>query len=242
MVRRIVHGIMEAGHDVMVVMCALACGLALSVGLPARAMANEMYATVPVCSVSGRLIDASFSGDAEAQARCIELFDACVDIDSACSDDAAKKLLLWWSRVPTDVRERFANDGWRLRMIHGEGALEATEYAAMVEPKAILGMCVPSESLLMLEDSDEAISVGLLHEMGHYVDHSLGDMSYLDASWAEAFGTESESFVALGRFDDYALTNSTEFFAEVWRQSVLYPETMSRCCPNAFAHVADTVS
>lgn len=212
------------------VMCALLAVVWPIVMYPAAIAGAGDMGGFAVRRVAGDLFCAEVAQDEELCARYAEIFDESVILDSGVSRD---DVMPWFSRIPIGDAETFRESGWHMHVGHGDNAVEE----ACDTEQDVLGMCVPIESTLYVEDSEMGLRFAVIHEMGHFIDLSRGNPTRRSDEWVEIFDEEMGSFVDVGRFDDYAQTDAIEFFAEVYRTGVMYPTTTRLSAPKAYAYV-----
>lgn len=200
------------------------------VAMPVRVFGDDVVCAVEARRVGGDLFPVETARDEELCREWSRLFDACVTLGYDVSRDA---VMLRFSRLPIADVELLADSGWTMWVGHGDLAVEnATNYG-----ESVIGLCVPSEKRLYVEDTDVGLSLAIPHEMGHFVDISRGSCSRTSDEWARIFETEASSMFVAGRFDDYAAENAVEFFAEAYRMAVCYPDTARLTAPKAFEFV-----
>lgn len=208
----------------------LVLSLALSLSFPSRGLGSDVVGAPVLRRVHGDLFWVGTDLDEASCERYRELFDECVELGEAVSRDA---VMPWFARIPMRDVERMVELGWHVSVGHGDGFVER----ACGAEGDVLGMCVPAQRTLFVEDSDDGLRLGLLHEVGHFVDWSRGGLARRDAFWQSLFLAEAETFSDPGRLDGYAATDVAEFFAEIYRCGVAYPATTRLSAPRAYLYV-----
>ena len=104
-----------------------------------------------------------------------------------------------------------------------------------------MGCTVYADKTIYLEDRASAITSFIIHETGHILDYLLGWASS-SQEFTEYYNSEKDSFVEVGKQDDNSTSSTMEYFAEVWNQSILYPESCKSSAPNSYAYVTRIIS
>lgn len=132
-------------------------------------------------------------------------------------------------KIPDNVREQFYEDGWRVIFTmedfgskYGSGPL--TALAVDGEPGAIY-----------ISDKLEDPS-SIIHEFGHYVDYTSGYTSECN-EFVAVYDAGLDSFLSFCDPLPYYYSNSSEYFAEAYRQCILFPDEMSKYCPLTYLYI-----
>ena len=77
----------------------------------------------------------------------------------------------YWYLIPNDIRDEFIKDGWAIILTDKSIRDEMnTEYD-------IIGITLPDDKQIKIMGTQKAIREALIHEVGHYIDIKLGDIS-----------------------------------------------------------------
>ena len=216
----------------LVVAFFLFTGIAFACAFPSRQSVSFEERKMLTCLYNGDFFDARLVFDESACDRYAELFDKCVILEDGVN---RCEVMPWWSRVPLEHLELFYNAGWQLYVLDGDGGAER----GSAVDEDVLGVCVSNQKVIYIDGTENGYRLALLHEMAHFVDLQAQVVSKYDETWIDIFFFFFYTFVPVGRFDDYATKDATEFFAEVYREGIMYEATMKQSAPKAYAYIFD---
>lgn len=136
------------------------------------------------------------------------------------------------SKVPANVINRFYADHWGFSLTSDNLSNRffggAYAYVRAVTEK--------EKKTIWMAQNDDAIRLSAVHELGHYVDLTLG--------WPH----ESDEFIAIFREDKYVFdnlaqssTSPVEYFAEAFQQTILHPEFVEQNAPMTYAYMTSLI-
>lgn len=149
--------------------------------------------------------------------------------DLTASTEAEK----YYNMLPAALRNQFEADGWEI-MISSVAAvnLASAAFGGVSGAGYVAGFTHSLSRMIMLADTDAGGAMN--HEMGHYFDYSLGTVSdspnFLDIY-------QSEAAVFDGGKNDYASSDSGEFFAEAFREYIECAGYLKRTCPRTYDYI-----
>lgn len=140
-------------------------------------------------------------------------------------EDSKEQLMRAYRLIPENIRTAFEKNGFRIKMTEWDVAEEAYSpyggYHGFGRVKAV--MDYERKIIYVNDEWPNAI----LHEMGHYVNDSLGMYSSRPEN-REIFQKEA------AKISSYAQSNDREYFAEVFRLYVTEPALLEMISPESF--------
>lgn len=135
--------------------------------------------------------------------------------------------------VPSNVMNKFYADNWGFALT-SDNLSDRFFGGAYTYVRAVTEK---EKKTIWMAQNDDAIRLSAVHELGHYVDMTLG--------WPH----ESEAFVAIFRSEKYAFDGSAqsssspvEFFAEAFQETLLHPESVQEKAPRTYAYMTALIS
>lgn len=98
-----------------------------------------------------------------------------------------------------------------------------------------IGIHDARKNIIFISNSKYAIDNALIHEFGHVLD-SLSNWDSMEKYFLNVFEKEKDSFKVKSVDNHYKL-NEREFFAEVFQEYILNPDTCESSAPQAFEFV-----
>lgn len=106
---------------------------------------------------------------------------------------------------------------------------------------SVMGCTVYAEKNIYIEDRNSAVKSSIIHETGHIIDYLCGWASS-SAEFQDCYILEKDSFVEVGKQDNNNTSSISEFFAEVWNQIVLHPESCRASAPGSYEYVLNVMN
>lgn len=160
------------------------------------------------------------------------LYKNCVVCDkntNKCKLDYANR---YWNKIPAKIRKEFVENGWKIILTDKD---LSEEFFDGTEEK-LCGVALYEIKTIYIENRDSAIKHGLVHEVGHVYDYL-----YLFPSQNEEFeriyNTEKDKFVEYGVEESTSTDDISEYFAEAFAQSIMYPESCKKNQPKTYEYV-----
>ena len=142
---------------------------------------------------------------------------------------------IYWNKyVPMSVKKYFVESGWHL-------VVSATSLQTRFNyDSSIAGLTVEADRTVYLDNRKTAVVTALLHEVGHAIDLSKGGL-YGAGSYSQEFEKlwklESANFVDCTGGVEYARSTPQEYFASVFANIILSPNTCKKQCPKTYTYV-----
>lgn len=136
-----------------------------------------------------------------------------------------------YCKVPENVRENFQLSGWTLTVTTEE--LEDTMFSYLSGVSICAG--IDTEKSYIILESTYNGTRAVVHEMGHYVDFALSNISSTD-DWYSIYIEESSGISA------YATTSPSECFAEAYDLTYRSPKEFKKSSPKAYKFCLDASS
>lgn len=140
------------------------------------------------------------------------------------------------SYLPDYIKSKFASDGWSFVITSKDlDASLAESDSKLYDPgdEKVLGLTEPSKKTVSISPDSLSVSSSCLHEMGHYVDWSLGYASQSE-EFAHAVDADGESFASC--FPYGHLDVIEEMYAESFEIYWKKPEALAENCPALYEY------
>lgn len=134
----------------------------------------------------------------------------------------------YYERIPRSVLELFKQDNWKFVLTSKD---IATNYYEK-DIGSIAGITRLDEHIIYIENRESAISRATIHEIGHFYDFVHNGISVSD-EFIDIWKEESNGLLGLKGVDRHDISNSQEFFAEVFQQKILDCRGAYRVAPKA---------
>lgn len=148
------------------------------------------------------------------------------------SDDLINYLDLKLQLIPQDLLLAYFNQGGSILLTDKD---ISKEYYSDYNFGNIIGLHDARKNIIFMSNSKYAIDNALIHEFGHVLD-SLSKWDSMNQYFVKVFQEEKDSF-EVKSLDDHYKSNEREFFAEVFQESILSPDTCKSSAPKAFDFV-----
>lgn len=137
-------------------------------------------------------------------------------------------LLEYYYMLPSNVKTYFENSGWTMKIYSNLANVFNYSYR-------IKGNMSPSKHHIGIDNRDSAV-ISIAHEIGHFVDFTMNrpsKTSEFQDIWNEEMPNMMNTFGTL-----YANCSTvTEYFAEAFENSVVYPYKMKLNCPKTYEYI-----
>lgn len=143
----------------------------------------------------------------------------------------------YWNKLPEVVKRKFAQKGWNL-VVTSKNLANTYFYGIYT---SVQGAIRYEEKRIYIEDREVACKNAVIHEFGHYIDFYLGNISYTE-EFANIFYEERYGLIGLDGVDNHCISTSIEFFAEVFNQMILHPETCKSSVPKSFNFIQECIN
>ena len=152
------------------------------------------------------------------------------DVEGSVSSELLNYMNSYYQKIPSNVKEAIRNKGWRVCLTTAS-LKDRYGYSG-----SIAGITDSKAKGIFVEARKNAIRRATIHEVGHFVDWITGWSSRTEEFLA-IYDAERGSFNEQDKVDNHNTGNSTEFFAEIFNQMILYPEICSSSAPMAYTYV-----
>jgi hypothetical protein len=143
-----------------------------------------------------------------------------------------------WNTIPEYIRNFLKSKGCKIYITD-------TNLSERFFPNdnlgSVAGTTVPIELTVYLEDRKNAIKNSLVHEVGHLID-VIHLTSSEELRFKEIFEAEKNIFLNIPGADDYALTNSSEYFAEAFVIYLKNPNELIKNCPKTYEYIHSIIT
>lgn len=186
--------------------------------IAAVALAGTMLVPMPMfCDTSTRL---TTQADGQVAAQLIQQTDARM------------------AEIPDCINNLLAEEGWKIYVT--DKNLSRTYFNGAY--RSIAGVTCPDEKKIEFESRPRAINRAYAHEVGHAFDAHFNQISYTDA-WKAIYNAEKNTFRPHGAIGDNAeISSPTEFFASIFQDCLISPQTCRQTAPTAYAFVQTLIN
>lgn len=153
--------------------------------------------------------------------------DSCL-IRENCTDAQWEEIVALWEMIPSDLREKFKSDGWTM-------VATSNDFWSVNGYERIAAMTDFDHRTCYIRADNARLAVCVAHEFGHYIDQANGWPSRSEA-FAAIYASEKEGFSGYLAVDDHYVSDTTEYFAQIFCQIIVAPDTASSA-PESFAFV-----
>ena len=143
----------------------------------------------------------------------------------------------YFNKLPTNVQNFLKNNDVKFYIT--DSNLANRFYSGVYS--SVLGVTVYGEKTIYMENRNSAIKLSLIHESGHMIDYLTGTPSS-SQEFNEIYQDEKDSFIEIGKQDNNSTSSTTEYFAEVVNQAILYPDSCSSSAPRSYAFVMNIIN
>ena len=141
-----------------------------------------------------------------------------------------RNAIRYWNLIPKHIRQAFVDDGWKL-IITNKSLENMYGYSF-----SIIGITVYDDKTICVEARENAIRRALCHEVGHYWDYKQNWASY-ESEFEEIYNREKYTFNEQYKADNHCISSPVEFYAEIFAQSLMYPETAYPSAPDSCNYI-----
>lgn len=143
----------------------------------------------------------------------------------------------YYMSIPSNVRNFIERNGLTIYVV--DYNLAKKFYDGIYS--SVMGVTVYEEKTIYLENRKNAVTNATVHEVGHLFDGALGYVSnYSD--FMEVYNAEKDIFVEYGTTSKYASTNPVEYFAELFQQTILHPESCAKNSPMSYNYMVELIN
>ena len=142
-----------------------------------------------------------------------------------------------YEKIPAGIRQELESDGWIIRL-GPDVAIENYTLQNEELPNGIIvyGNASFADRVITLRNSSDYAFKSIAHEVGHYVDISLGwkniGAKYSDTdAFRSLYKEEAPAF-----FADALVTDEGEYFAEAFDEFCIRPSSLKKHCPKTYAY------
>lgn len=160
------------------------------------------------------------------------LYSDYIKTEGNISDDLIYYLDLKLRLIPQDLLLAYFNQGGSILLTDKD---ISKEYYSDYNFGNIIGLHDARKNIIFMSNSKYAIDNALIHEFGHVLD-SLSGWDSMNEYFLNVFNKEKDSFV-VESLDGHYKSNEREFFAEVFQESILNPDSCISSAPKAFDFV-----
>lgn len=150
------------------------------------------------------------------------------DINDLTIDYLNEKL----NMIPKPLLDKYFNNGGKI-LITDKNI--ATTYYDKYNFGNVIGIHDATKNVIYISNSEYAIDNALIHEFGHVLDNMSGWKS-MDEYFYQIFEKEKDTFDVYS-VDNHYKKNEREFFAEVFQQYILDPESCKSSAPMSYDFV-----
>lgn len=160
------------------------------------------------------------------------LYSAYIKTEGNISDDLIGYLDTRLQLIPKKLLSAYFDKGGLILLTDKD---ISSEYYPDYNFGNIIGLHDATKNIIFMSNSKYAIDNALIHEFGHVLD-SLFGWDSMNEYFLKVFEEEKDSF-EVESLDGHYKSNEREFFAEIFQESILNPDTCKLSAPKAFSFV-----
>lgn len=142
------------------------------------------------------------------------------------------------SEIPDCINNLLTEEGWKIYVT--DKNLSRTYCNSAY--RSVAGITFYDEKKIMFESRSRAINRAYAHEIGHAFDCHFGEISNTDA-WTLIYNTEKNSYRPHGAIgDNHEISSPAEFFASIFQDCLISPQTCKQTAPTAYAFVQTLIN
>lgn len=160
------------------------------------------------------------------------LYSKYIKTEGSIDDELISYLDLKLQCIPENILSLYFNQGGSILLTDKD--ISKTYYSDY-DFGNIIGLHDARKNIVFISNSKYAIDNALIHEFGHVLD-SISGWDSMNEYFLNVFNQEKDSFKVKSVDNHYKL-NEREFFAEVFQEYILNPDTCKSSAPKAFEFV-----
>lgn len=137
-----------------------------------------------------------------------------------------------FNKVPLKIRKKYIEDGWSINF--GIRIYHKINYTVSV--KAYTDIL---NKQIWIDNRDICVE-SILHEMGHFVEHSLGNPEFTN-SFHSIYISEVSNFRNFHPTNAHNTSCEIEYFAEAFLVYIQSPDLLQEYCPNTYTFIYNCV-
>lgn len=146
-----------------------------------------------------------------------------------CTNKQYNSCVSIYQSLPSHVRERIEDCGWQVVFTTDDF------WSQYGYTDVVVGVTDYQSQTIWVKASTSRLQVVIFHEIGHFVDW-YWDFPSQTSEFTDLYNNERSGFNEYKSYDDHAQTAPIEYFATIWEQIYLAPDTESSA-PESFAFV-----
>lgn len=164
-------------------------------------------------------------------------YDEFIKIDGSVNDNIILYLKNKLNLIPDNILSAYFNNGGTILLTSKN--ISKTYYSEHDFGK-IVGLHDATKNIVYISNSEYAIDYALIHEFGHVLD-SLTDWDSMKDDFKNIFNIEKDTLEVYS-IDGHYKSNEREFFAEVFQEYIINPETCKNSAPKAFKFIENKIN
>ena len=141
----------------------------------------------------------------------------------------------YWNKIPLKVRKKFVDNNWNIYVTDKNLAKEYNNSSGIIN-----GITIYNKKEIHIQNTFEAISKSLIHEVGHFFD------DYNRITISDSFNTiyqkEYEKFFQTYHTNkEYAKSDIKEYFAEAFVQYIITPTLLKENTKETFDYIEKSI-
>ena len=166
-----------------------------------------------------------------------KLYRNFVEKDGNVDDEIVAYANEYIEKIPLNIRQKFVDNGWKIYVTDKN----LSKLFCNNVYNSIAGVTLYDEKIIYIEDRKNAVKLGTVHEIGHAIDEMLNTISY-SQEFEELYNLEKNNFIEKNNINtDYARQNDSEYFAELFQQTILYPDSCKVNSPKSYEYMNNLI-
>ncbi len=161
------------------------------------------------------------------------MVQASCPITSSTSTSASIEAEKYYNMLPSALRSKFESQGWEIMISDVTSVnMMSAMYGGFSLGGYVAGFTESYSKIIMLADSDAGSAMN--HEMGHYFDYLQGRTSD-SKQFSDIY--KAESTLLDGGSNEYAKSETSEYFAEAFREYIECAGYLKNTCSRTYSYI-----
>ena len=164
-------------------------------------------------------------------------YDEFIKVEGSVDDNIVIYLKKKLNLIPDNILSSYFDKGGTI-LLTSKNISET--YYSKYDFGEIVGLHDANKNVVYMSNSEYAIDYALVHEFGHVLD-SLTGWDSMKADFKNIFNKEKDTLDVYS-IDEHYKSNEREFFAEVFQEYIINPDSCESSAPEAFQFIKNKIN